>query len=172
MGNLEFKKKEGKDADSVPYALPSDFSGLISKLKLLNIDEAQFIDWLKSKRGFEVPVSVFSARPLGILESLSKYLHENVSLSFSQISTILNRDPRTIWTSYHKAASKMPEKMEVDYASLQVPIAIFQNRKYGTLESLVRHLKNDKGMKFSGIAKALKRDDRTVWTVYSRSNKK
>lgn len=178
MDRLEHQKKEGRDIarpHNAPRSSLNSLERLFAELKVqLNLDDDQLIEILKSGKNSAlcIPLSVFSSRPLGILESLSVHLHENMHLTFSEISLILNRDPRTIWTSYTKARKKLPDKLNADYSSIQIPIHVFQNRRYGTLESLARYLKDEKGMKFHSIAKALNRDDRTIWTSYSRAMKK
>ena len=52
--------------------------------------------------------------------------------------------------------------------SISIPSSIFRDRSVAVLEALVRYLKDEKGMSFHGIAILLNRDDRTIWTVYSR----
>lgn len=53
-----------------------------------------------------------------------------------------------------------------------IPNSVLQDRALSVLESIVEYLKEEKNMRFHEIALALKRDDRTIWTVYSRAKKK
>ncbi len=53
-----------------------------------------------------IPVSVFKNRKFGMLESSVVYLKEEYKLSYHEIAVLLNRDDRTIWTSYNKAKKK------------------------------------------------------------------
>jgi len=53
-----------------------------------------------------IPASIFRARLLSVLESLVEYLKENQGMKFSKIAIVLNRDNRTIWTVYKRAAKK------------------------------------------------------------------
>ncbi len=55
---------------------------------------------------FSIPISIFSNRKLSILEALVSYLKEIQNLKLSQIASLLDRDPRTIWTSYSRARRK------------------------------------------------------------------
>lgn len=55
---------------------------------------------------FSVPISIFSNRKLSILESLVSHLKEVQNLKLSQIASLLDRDPRTIWTLYSRARKK------------------------------------------------------------------
>ncbi|MBU1199207.1 MAG: hypothetical protein KJ685_05220 [Nanoarchaeota archaeon] len=59
-----------------------------------------------------------------------------------------------------------------DKNAITIPIQILQNRQYGVLESTVVYLKDEIGLKYSEIARALNRDDRTIWTVYNNAKKK
>ncbi len=55
---------------------------------------------------------------------------------------------------------------------VSIPSDIFKNRDLAVLESLVKYLKEDKDFSYAEIADLLNRDDRTIWTVYSRAKKK
>ncbi|MDD5086475.1 MAG: hypothetical protein PHV16_01855 [Candidatus Nanoarchaeia archaeon] len=54
-----------------------------------------------------IPISVFANRDVGLLEALTIYLKENESMRNHEIAEILNRDERTIWTSYKRANEKL-----------------------------------------------------------------
>ena len=55
---------------------------------------------------------------------------------------------------------------------LTIPTTIFKDRTYSVLEAIVLYLKEGKNLTYHEIAVLLNRDDRTVWTVYSRVKKK
>ncbi len=55
---------------------------------------------------------------------------------------------------------------------LEVPLRILQDRTVAVLEAIVEYLKEEKELRYSEIAKLLNRDQRTIWTVYSRVKKK
>ncbi|MBI5392278.1 hypothetical protein HZA96_00275 [Candidatus Woesearchaeota archaeon] len=59
-----------------------------------------------NKNNYFIPLSIFSNRKLSILESLVKYLKERNYLTLAEISTLLNRDQRTIWTVYNRVKIK------------------------------------------------------------------
>ena len=46
-----------------------------------------------------IPISIFT-KQLSILETITKYLKEELSLSFHQIGEFLNRNERNIWHTY------------------------------------------------------------------------
>ena len=55
---------------------------------------------------FLIPSFVFKDRSLSFLEALTEYLKDNLNLRYCRISSLLNRDPRTIWTVYSRAKKK------------------------------------------------------------------
>ncbi|MFH2028209.1 MAG: hypothetical protein ABIJ08_03655 [Nanoarchaeota archaeon] len=56
--------------------------------------------------------------------------------------------------------------------NLLIPSTIFRDRKISVLEAVVEYLKDEKNLTYHEIAVLLNRDDRTVWTCYSRAKKK
>ncbi|MBU0628338.1 MAG: hypothetical protein KKC75_04055 [Nanoarchaeota archaeon] len=52
-----------------------------------------------------IPISIFNEK-LGMLESASMYLKDELKLSFKEIAKLLKRDYKTIWTSYSQAKKK------------------------------------------------------------------
>ncbi len=118
-----------------------------------------------------IPVSVFSYK-LGALEALVKYLKENLCMSYHQIAELIHRDDRTIWASYRAAGRKMKEKMDIKgEPKMFLPISIFKNRKLTVLGAAVVYLK-DKGVKYSEISGLTGRNQKNIWTIYSRAAKK
>ena len=53
-----------------------------------------------------------------------------------------------------------------------IPIGIFSNDVLGSLEAIVKYLKENLKIKFSKIAKMLNRSNKTIWATYSKSIKK
>jgi DNA-directed RNA polymerase specialized sigma24 family protein len=122
------------------------------------------------RKEMEIPINAFS-KELGALESIVKYMKENLNMKYNEIAKELGRDERTIWTSYKKASEKMKKPLEIKKTELMLPISIFENKNLTVLESIIIYLK-EKGFKFSEIAKLLERDQRNIWTIYSRAIKK
>lgn len=56
--------------------------------------------------------------------------------------------------------------------SIPLPSSIFRDRSLSVLEVIVEYLKDHQRLTFHEIAVLLNRDDRTIWTVYSRGKKK
>jgi len=55
---------------------------------------------------------------------------------------------------------------------VEFPTYIFKDRKGAVLEIIVEYLKDVKQLNFHEIALLLNRDERTIWTAYSRVKKK
>jgi len=92
-------------------------------------------------------------------------------MNYNEIAELLNRNEMTIRTSYKKAIEKQKEPIEIEKTLIFLPVSILADRKLTTLESTIVYLKEN-GMKYSEIAELLDRDQRNIWTIYSRAIKK
>jgi len=119
-----------------------------------------------------IPVSIFEIPGLSALETICKYLKEELDLNYSKIALLLNRNSRTIWTTYSNAIKKRKEKLLVKDSKFLIPVSIFKNRKLSVLEALVSYLKEKFSLRYSQIGILLARNERNIWTVYQRSKKK
>lgn len=59
---------------------------------------------------FYFPVYILKNRNLSVLEVIVTYLKEKLNLSLIKISSLLKRDPSTIWTIHNRALKKKNEK--------------------------------------------------------------
>ena len=141
-----------------------------------DISFSKLVEMLREKREekaiVKVPCCIFTERSLGILEALTKYLKEDLDLKYKEIASLLNRDNRVIWMTYNNARKKLKKRLAADKETIWIPVFIFTDKKFGLLESLTRYLKEDIEMTNHQIARALNRDNRTIWTSYSRAKKK
>lgn len=119
-----------------------------------------------------IPISIFEIKGLSALESICKYLKEELDLNYTKVALLLNRDSRTIWTTYNNAVKKRKEKLSVKESRFFVPVSVFKDRKFSVLEALVSYLKENFNLRYSEIAVLLRRDERNIWTVYNRYKKK
>ena len=53
-----------------------------------------------------------------------------------------------------------------------IPLAVLSDRSVSVLEAVVEYLHDKKSYSFHEIAIMINRDDRTIWTCYSRAKKK
>jgi len=56
---------------------------------------------------FYLPLSIFCDRKFSILESVVAYLKEEYKLSSKEISKLTGKNPKTIWTVYHRYKNKL-----------------------------------------------------------------
>ena len=115
-----------------------------------------------------VPVSVFENEELSALESICKYLKEELEFNFAKIALLLNRNHRTILTTYSNAIGKVKGRLIVKESRYFVPASVFAERKLSVLEAIVSYLRERYNLRYSEIALLLNRDERNVWGVYQR----
>ena len=140
---------------------------LYSRLKL-KYDKVVILNLLEEE--LFIPLSIFNKK-LSSLEVISKYLFENRNLSLKKISLLLGRSNKNIWNAYNKSKRKFPAKLVVK-ESILIPVSVLRNLNFTLLENIVVYLKENLRFNYHEIAVLLQRDDRTIWTVYSRVKKK
>ena len=118
-----------------------------------------------------IPANIFSEK-LSSLETIAKYLKENLGLKNKEIAKITKRSAKTIYQAYNSAKEKFDKKFEIKESKFYIPISALTNRKLGVLESVVKFLKENYELNYSEIGRLLGRDPRTIWTAYSRGKKK
>lgn len=161
------KEAEKRILDTLNYLKESGLSSeqiieLVNKLLKVPVKEE-----------VKVPISVFNNDKLGSLETIVKYLRENLLLSFKQIASLTNRNEIALAVTYRNARKKLEAKFVVEEISpYSIPVRILQDRNLSVLENVVSYLKDTFGLAYHKIAVLLNRDDRTVWTVYQRAIKK
>ncbi|MBW2976918.1 hypothetical protein KY347_05730 [Candidatus Woesearchaeota archaeon] len=152
--------------------------GVISNLKEQGICSGEILSLVErllkapAEKEVEVPISVFRNYRLSALETITKYLRENMLLSFKQIASLTNRNPVALAVTYRNAKTKMEAKFVEEISPYHIPVSILKNRKLSVLENLVSYFKDTFGLTYHKIAFLLNRDDRTIWTVYQRAKKK
>ena len=119
-----------------------------------------------------IPTYIFDNDKLSCLEAVVKYLKEELKLRYYEIASMLNRNHRTIWTTYANARRKMPERFIVKKSKYFLKISILEDRKLGVLEVISEYLKDEYKLTYHQIAIILNRNDRTIWTVYNRAKVK
>ena len=59
------------------------------------------------KTSLAIPSSIFKNRKLSVLEAITVYLRDKKSMTYAEIARLLNRNDRTVWTSYQRAKKKV-----------------------------------------------------------------
>ncbi len=54
-----------------------------------------------------IPIEILKDRELSALEAIVRYLKDEHNLTYSQIATMLQRDDRTVWTTYQRSLKKV-----------------------------------------------------------------
>lgn len=163
------KEKEANNLDLT--------NSLSNKDKELATDFAEFLRYRKEFREFlkqkeeikdAIPVSVFNNNKLAPLETVVKFLREELDHTYKQIGKLLNRKEGPIGITYRNAKAKFSGRLDTS-SSEKIPISIFKDSSLSVFETIVVYLKDKREMKFARIALLLNRKYRTVWTVYSRA---
>ncbi len=92
-------------------------------------------------------------------------------LKISQIALLLNRDHRTIWTTYHSAIKKIKEPFPKKRRDYFIDVNEFSNRNYSILEIVCTHLL-ELGFSITKISKLLNKHRNTVWSALFRYKNK
>lgn len=167
---MKYSKKRDISRDFTSSKEFEEFKALLNML-IDKHDVSGFELVELAKREIGIPATVFS-KNLSPLEGVTKYLHENLRLSFNEIGALLNRSPKTVWQAYKFGLKKLPASLLVKVSPYYIPYSVLSNRKFSILEGAVKHLHEHYKLRFSQIADLIYRDDRTIWTVYSRVKKK
>lgn len=114
-----------------------------------------------------LPISIFSSSLSG-LQAIVRYLHEEKQLTLTEIATLLNRSPKTIWTSYNQTKN---QPFIFSENSLHIDVSKFATRTLSVLETIVMHL-TQLGYTNVDVARELNIDPRTTWTIKKRAEKK
>ena len=174
-------KNLNKKKENIAINIKEDKSFQILKLAIDNIKEKYkissnevftLIEEKPISKEVIIPVSIFEIDDLSALQAICKYLKEDIELSYSKISLLLNRNSRTIWTTYNNAIRKKKERLHTKDSKFFIPISVLGNRKLSVLETIVAYLRDNFSLRYSEIAILLNRDERNIWTVYHRYKKK
>lgn len=65
---------------------------------------------LENTSQLNLPLNMFTSRNFSILETIVFYLRTNYALTFYQISALLGKNYRTVWTVYKRALRKIEYK--------------------------------------------------------------
>jgi hypothetical protein len=117
----------------------------------------------------KIPVSIFNAK-LTAFESVVKYMREELQYSNAKVALLLIRSPQTVWLTYRNAKKKHPQKLTAVISDHDLPMTIFATNG-SIFAATVKYLK-DQGVKNQEIARLLKRNVKTITTVYYRAKKR
>lgn len=132
--------------------------------------ELPSVSYLENTFGAEagIPLSLFNSN-MTPLQVVIKYAKEKVGLSNVKIASLIGRDPQTVWITYRAVRNK--RFSQEDLGGLLIPFSIFKDESLSALECLVSFLK-EKEFSYAQMGRLIGRDQRTVWTAWSRARKK
>ena len=171
MANKEISQTENKDVklSDLYRDRKQDLDMLQSLLEKSGLKLDDLSDLFDNKVYFEsVPLSIFRT-DLSPLESLVMFLRDK-GHDVGEISRLLCRNNKTIWTAYYNAKKK---SCSLDYKSeYYVPLKIFCNRDLSILENLSTFLRDEMHFSFVKIAEIVGKNKNTIWTTYRRAKDK
>lgn len=159
----KFKELSNNEKIDIIYSLLKD---LVKESSIEHEIEAA------SKGDVRLPVYIFHNDKLSCLESIVKYMHETLDFGFTKIARILNRSSKTIWATYSKSNSKMPEGFKPEVSKYFIPVSVLNERVVSVLESIVEFLREKHELSYKQISLLINRDNRTIWTVYQKAKRK
>ena len=144
----------------------------LCELDRLGVKSDEVVQLARARRSRGIPISIFNPY-LGALESVVKYMREELLLDYGSIASILGRNKGPIGLTYRRAKKKL--KVRLDKSSKQsIPFdALRANKKndFSVFESLAYYLAKT-GHDWHDIARIMHRHDKTVWTVLDRAKRK
>ncbi len=132
---------------------------------------SEILDVIQSDIDLKIPLSIFRS-DLSALELVSVYLHDELGYNFKRSGELLNRSHKNVWNAYSNARKKNSSPLFVRYSRYDVPVGYLAGGKLSMLECFVFYLREKFSMSYAEIGRKLKRDQRTIWTVYNRALKK
>ena len=165
MSGKKFIEGEKRLLDAIIYLKNHE----VASTDILNIINEQLE---LPKEETKVPISVFNNDKLGSLETIVKYLRENMLLTFKQIASLTNRNEVALAVTYRNAKRKLATKFTEEPSPYSILVSILKDRNLSVLENIAAYLKDKFGLTYHNIGVLLNMDDRTIWTVYQRAKKK
>lgn len=135
-----------------------------SKQKLNEKSKNELIELILRQQDIQIPVSIFEndVAPLG---AVVLYLKNHEGLTIKEISQRLNRNDKTIWTTYNNVKYY---ELKVTKSNYSIPLRVFSKINLSILETAVYYLKNTYDLSFIKISVLMNRNNKTIWTCYNR----
>lgn len=178
MKNRTEKLRKAQELSSLKHKGAGDIEEIedIEVLKLLfnklkkryNLTSTDVINLTQEE--IIIPISAYNDI-LSPLETDVKYLKENLNFDYVNIAKLLARNRKTIWQAYKNAVRKMPERLKVSDTEYNIPVSVLRY-ELSILEATVAYLKDEFDINYHEIGELLKRNEKTVWTVYNRAQNK
>ncbi len=153
LDTLSYLKEQGRTSEEI----------LNLVVKALKVEKPEDV---------KIPLSVFKNDQLSSLETIVKYLRENLLLTYKQIASLTGRNEIALAVTYRNSKKKFEIKFADEASAYSIPVSILKDRNLSVLENIASYLKDTFNLTYHKVAILLNRDDRTIWTVYQRAKKK
>ena len=140
----------------------TEFSALAERLRAYY--GISYRDLFEMLAGDRIPIQIFSTN-LTPLESLTKYLKENLHKSFAQIAELLRKSPQSIYQAYRHAREKMSVAFTFEPKEYAIPLLFFKDSKRSVLSTVVAYLVIEHRMSVTQIASLLNRSPSSIWII-------
>lgn len=160
------KNAERRDVEKLIGSL----GAVLGELQSRGVGASDALMLANLQRG--VPLSVFNSS-LGALESIVKYMREELLLDYVTIARMLGKNSGPIGVTYRRSLVKLKKSLDTS-SKESIPFeALRENSAKGlsVFESVAYHLARQ-GHDWHEIARILHRHDKTVWTVLDRAKRK
>ena len=152
------------------WRILSEAASALEKLDSYGVDVGQVVELVRARKELRgIPVSVFNP-DLGALESIVKYMREELLLGYDAIAALLGRNPGPIGVTYRRAKRKFSGRLDCSSEEV-VPFSVLDSGNLSVLESVSMYLAQQ-GHDWHAIARLMRRHDKTIWTVLDRAKKK
>lgn len=118
-----------------------------------------------------IPLSIFSYN-LHPAEALCKYLKEKKGLSYQEIAVLLNRHPKSVWSSYQRSHKKMRKQFPLKTEHYHLPLSLFNNRSYSLLEGVVLYMNQIHKLSNKQLAALLGKSSNSIAVLAKRAREK
>lgn len=133
-----------------------------------NLAANEILELIKQRN---VPLTIFNDK-LSPLETIVKYLKEEQKKTLTEISKILNKKTSIIWLAYKNSKKKYPKRLQHTSDTFTIPIDKLYSKRLSLLERICVYLKDHHRLNYHKIGLLLKRNERTIWTIYQRAKKR
>ncbi len=164
-----------EDLEFLHHLEKTDLLDLVRRLKeKKGVSVRELKDLSSAHDKILLPLEIF-AGDCSPLEAVVVYLKEHRWLPYHKIAVLLQRDDRTIWSTYdhvRRTKKRLPLDCARNASGIRIPLDLFRKRTLSIFEALVSYLRKRHGLHFREIADLLHRDQRTIWTIDYRSRQK
>lgn len=123
------------------------------------------------KKEHTIPLSIFSHK-LHPAEALCKYLKEKKELSYQEIAVLLNRHPKSVWSTYQRSQQKMRKQFSLKEEKYHLPLSLFNNRSYSLLEGVVLYMNQIHKLSNKQLATLLRKSPNSIAVLAKRAREK